>query len=714
MLEYEDFDLTIGPLRKEKGDYHVAVQSPEGEDSHFFELTLDSAEVDRTILNLAEQVRGPPTKSVAKAATGMSLRDIGDQLFRALFSGPVRDLFIASLTTISKQPNKGLRIRLHIDPEDPDLAPLAGLPWEFMYHKETHAFLNLSQRTSIVRYLHVPRPPRPLSYEPPLRILVVISSPIDHKPLELEREKAQIEAAWGNKETVQVEFLEEATPEALRRKLSVGQFHVLHFMGHGDFDEKTGRGTLIFEDQRGYSRMISGESLSVLLRNAPTIRLVCLNACQTARAAEGKGLDPFSGVATALVMAGIPAVVAMQFEITDQAALTFAETFYPLLAQGQPVDVAVAEARMAIYLAEPDNLEWGTPVLFMRTPDGVLFKPPTEKLGLPSWLAVAAGCLILIVIAAVTFYSTPLAPLIKSIFISASTPAPTTQTTTPTDTPTPTTQVIIPTNTPTPTTQPPTPTSAPTLSPDINPTDGAEMVYVPAGEFTTSDQRTVYLDAFWIYKTEVTNTQYRAFIEAGGYEKPEYWTKEGWATRKREGWTEPRYWGYLEFNAPDQPVVGVNWYEAVAYCRWLSEETGEPYRLPTEAKWEKAACWDETKKERRQYPWGNNFDVDDKKLLNFCDSKCPSDKRNEKYDDDYPKTAPVGHYEDGASYYGALDMAGNVWEWTSSSKESGEMFARGGSWLDDQGRVHCDSRIPLKPEWHNDNLGFRCVWSDSP
>ncbi len=371
MLEYEIFGLKIGPL-KEDG-YHVTVNSPQGQVGFTFKLLLAPKEVDRIILNLAEEVRGPPTRRAAEAA-GTSLRDIGEQLFNSLFSGPVLSLFSASLAT-ARQRDKGLRIRLHIDLEDPDLRPLAGLPWEFMYRRETRDFLNLSRQTPIVRYLDVPLPSDPLSYEPPLRILVVISNPIDRKQLDLAREKALIEAAWGKKENVQVEFLGEATPEALHRKLSVSQFHVLHYMGHGDFDERTGQGSLVFEDQRGYSRLIGGESLSVLLQDAPTLRLVCLNACQTARAAEGEGLDPFSGAATALVMAGIPAVVAMQFEITDRAALTFAETFYPLLAQGQPVDAAMAEARKAIYLAEPNTLEWGTPVLFMRTPDGMLFKP---------------------------------------------------------------------------------------------------------------------------------------------------------------------------------------------------------------------------------------------------------------------------------------------------------------------------------------------------
>jgi CHAT domain-containing protein len=97
------------------------------------------------------------------------------------------------------------------------------------------------------------------------------------------------------------------------------------------------------------------------LHDVPTLRLVFLNACETATVTREKGLDPFAGVASAMVMAGLPAVVAMQFPISDQAAITFAQRFYPLLARGHPVDAAVAGARRAIRLADPGTMEWATP-----------------------------------------------------------------------------------------------------------------------------------------------------------------------------------------------------------------------------------------------------------------------------------------------------------------------------------------------------------------
>ena len=145
------------------------------------------------------------------------------------------------------------------------------------------------------------------------------------------------------------------------------------------------------EDEGGQGAMVDGSTLGVLLRDLPTLRLVFLNACETARVTKEKGLDPFAGVAAAMVMAGIPAVVAMQFPISDKAAITFAQKFYPLLARGDPVDAAVAEGRRAIRLADARTMEWATPVLFMRAPQGVIFQvggakpeeePPTPA-GLP-------------------------------------------------------------------------------------------------------------------------------------------------------------------------------------------------------------------------------------------------------------------------------------------------------------------------------------------
>lgn len=178
-------------------------------------------------------------------------------------------------------------------------------------------------------------------------------------------------------------------------------------------------------------------------------------------------------------------------------------------------------------------------------------------------------------------------------------------------------------------------------------------------------QHNVTLEEFWIGKTEVTNAQYKTFVEAGGYEQPGFWTVAGWenlqqTVRSKSHWQKD-CWGDDNLNGPDQPVVCVNWFEAVAYANWLALESGLSLRLPTEAEWEKAARGIDG----RLWPWGN--EPPDGSRLNFCDATCERGWKDESVDDGHQFTAPVGSYPAGASPYGVLDMAGNVWEWTSTA-----------------------------------------------
>ncbi|MCB0088393.1 MAG: SUMF1/EgtB/PvdO family nonheme iron enzyme, partial [Caldilineaceae bacterium] len=172
-------------------------------------------------------------------------------------------------------------------------------------------------------------------------------------------------------------------------------------------------------------------------------------------------------------------------------------------------------------------------------------------------------------------------------------------------------------------------------------------------------QHTVTTGAYWIGLTEVTNAQYRPFIDAGGYEDEQWWTAAGWQWRSAENISEPRYWTDSTWNGDDQPVVGISWHEATAYAKWLSQDIGVTVRLPSEAEWERAARGDKG----LIFPWGKEWNG---ALANYCDANCTNAWKDESVNDGYQYTAPVGKYPDGASPYGALDMAGNVWEWTSS------------------------------------------------
>jgi formylglycine-generating enzyme required for sulfatase activity len=228
-----------------------------------------------------------------------------------------------------------------------------------------------------------------------------------------------------------------------------------------------------------------------------------------------------------------------------------------------------------------------------------------------------------------------------------------------------------------------------------------EMILIPAGEFLMGSdpsvdkdamdleqpQHTLYLPDYYMARTPVTNAQYAAFVEATGDERPRHW----------EGGKPP---GGKE----DHPVVNVSWNDAVAYCNWLAEVTGKPYRLPSEAEWEKGARGSDG----RIYPWGNQWDAE----------RCNSKEGGEG------DTTPVGAYPEGASPYGLLDMAGNVWEWTRSVykdypydpadgredlEASGDRVLRGGAFDRDARRVRCAARLREFPHprfWGN---GFRVV-----
>ena len=284
------------------------------------------------------------------------------------------------------------------------------------------------------------------------------------------------------------------------------------------------------------------------------------------------------------------------------------------------------------------------------------------------------------------------------------------------------------------------------------------MVLVPAGSFRMGssqedeerlkEQETtiwedekpahaVELSAFEIGVYPVTNVEFCVFYEDKGYEQQEMWSADGWRWRtgqwesnlsiysedfqkQMREWLDrrpverrdrPFYWDDPEWNAPNLPVVGVSWFEAQAYCNWLSQKTGKSFRLPGEAQWEKAARG----VEGRLWPWGDAWDA----------SKCNNDEAEDKIG----RTSPVGIYPNGASPYGALDMAGNVWEWCQdwyaedeyqrradspvsdpTGHEAGtRRVVRGGSWYHDRSYARCASRHWSGPDNFYDDLGFRLV-----
>ena len=264
--------------------------------------------------------------------------------------------------------------------------------------------------------------------------------------------------------------------------------------------------------------------------------------------------------------------------------------------------------------------------------------------------------------------------------------------------------------------------------------------FVPAGDFlmgsTDKDQnakpdekpqRKVYVDAFWIDRTEVTSGMFEKFVNETGYETDAEKRGYGLAVDAQGQWLEieSAYWQYPQGKfgrqaAPNYPVVHVSWHDAQAYCEWVGG------RLPTEAEWEKAARGTEG----QIFPWGEHGLEDF--LLNFADRNLNVEYRNKQINDGYRLISPVGRYPTGASPYGALDMAGNVWEWVSdwysptyyrdpsstvnpAGPSSGDLrVLRGGSWNNKVEDVRTVNRGKYDPSGSTDYDGFRCVRPDNP
>jgi hypothetical protein len=360
--DYLDFDLHI---EREGQQYRASVvHSPAGQASHTFSHPFSDLELENFVLRMGATGRGQ--RRIDSPEMQLA-RQFGSRLYEAVFRGDVRASFVSSQHEAQRQ-GRGLRLKLCLEAPE-----LINVPWEYLYDNALGRFLSLFEGTPVVRYAEMRGRVAPLSVKPPLSVLVMISSPQDYPDLDVEREQANVQAALG--ELVEAGLLtitrmEQATLPALADHLLRGQYHVFHYIGHAGFDQRRQDGVLVLEDGTGRGRLASGERLAVLLGNHPAMRLALLNACEGARTSSD---DPFAGTATTLVRTGgVPAVIAMQFPITDEAAVTFARGFYTALSVGRPVDAAVTQARLAVF-AQGSDVAWGTPVLYLRASDGRIF-----------------------------------------------------------------------------------------------------------------------------------------------------------------------------------------------------------------------------------------------------------------------------------------------------------------------------------------------------
>ncbi|HLX06507.1 MAG TPA: CHAT domain-containing protein [Thermoanaerobaculia bacterium] len=375
-------DFAVGIESAAGGGYRVRAFSPDAEAESITRLEFDP---DRLHAALRSRMSSALPKSRARdlagsagsmggvggvgsvgsagaATAGLDLTEVGRGLFAALFTDEVGELYSAAWSA-ALAANQGLRIRLHLRPRNPELAWLTRLPWELLYDERAGGFPCLNPLNPMVRHLDLPRPVERAAFQLPLRVLVVAANPAGLSALDLQGEQEAMAAS----RQVRVEVLAGPGPEDLRRELLRGRYQVVHFMGHGLSDAD--QGSLVFATPGGQPRLVTGSALSQLIQGAPAPGLTVLNACQSAVVPRGSGADPLAGVAGALVRGGQAAVVGMQLPIPDRAALTFSKHLYARLAAGDLLEAAVAEARLALYLADARASDWVAPVLFLRGSD---------------------------------------------------------------------------------------------------------------------------------------------------------------------------------------------------------------------------------------------------------------------------------------------------------------------------------------------------------
>lgn len=570
---YQNFDLLI-ERNGERYRAHVT-GSPSGEANTFFDL--------------------PDT-------TTDNYQMIGEQLFHSIFSQDVGKCLALSWQK-TQLAGTGLRLRLRIDNEASELATL---PWELLYSPDWQRFLVLSHKTPLVRYILQTRDDPPLLVKGPLRILVVMSAPKDFANLQGNRESKLLSNALSEfvaQGSVSIEQLHSATLEAVQDRLRKGDVHILHFIGHGYFDEANDEGGLYLEDESGHSCPVGATDLATVLCDA-TLRLVFLNACE---GAVGGQTNFFAGVAQKLVQQQIPAVIAMQYRITDSAALRLSHTFYKALADGYPVDAALTEARKAVFTTgeHPELAEWATAILFSRSPDNQLFARietnalatsqgqqttlVTEQTANREDVTNIAGNVNVgrdfvgrdqIVQGNVTKGDKIAGDkIVNNYYVTLAEH----------DT---------------------KPISPPTISKNVRQSFEPETLLIPAGSFWMgSDEGPEYerprhqltLAAYLIGKYPVTTAEYAAFTQ----DQPENRPRGG-------GW---------RFTTPpadqlDQPVTAIRWSDAVAYCTWLRAQSGQPYCLASEAEWEKALQMGIINSEIRE--WTTTIWGDEASAPTFC------------------------------------------------------------------------------------------------
>jgi serine/threonine protein kinase/formylglycine-generating enzyme required for sulfatase activity len=814
---------------KEQQGYSAQIRLPHSTQAEYsmpFQMPFDLTSLRQRRRQIADCVKQARIRRLSANQELQLAYGFGTELFRSLFQDHMLHLFRSSRARLPK--GERLRLRLQVPPE------LELVPWELLRDPKEQQFLALMPDLTLQRAAQKLTPVQPLQLTGPLQVVVVLASPysVDYPRIQLDRELRRIESALRTPiEQGQIELTVirgPGTSDQLRARLR-SPVHVLHVLCHGDLDDTRGS-VLVFEDVDGGVELMNGGKLYTLIRRQMP-HLVMLNACLGALPDDQ---DPLSSVGMRLLDGGVPAVIAMQFELAEDTAVELARAFYAELAAGMSVDNALAEARLYLASSDPNRLDWSIPVLLMCSDNSKLFVPlpaPQRSASTPKFastpvvkhdpqrelqqlwnMALVAhvtrdwerALKLFQQVAAIqpnyedvqkklaeTHYQLSLPPpyrqalaqrddgnwqgalealkelershpqfqdhegvrawaerhqrrdhrfqtarlamlshewsvavtALQEILADFPDDAEAAQLLTQAYAewqahPSQTRLLQREANRSSFSTRSPSKSSASpqqtvqamieqgqyALALDILATmlthrqsrqHAAQLASTlietravplslrmraaeiatqvadfrpgvcelepawcsfPAGTYQIGSQR-VTLDSFQISRYPITVRQFQRFWQdEQGYQSKQWWTSEGWAWKQETGINRPYRWGRTEVMVGHLPIIGVSWYEAMAFCNWLTYNRPSQgllqrrpiVRLPTEAEWEVAAMWDAQQDQMRPWKprpgeyWENNLHLQ------------------------LDQPTPVGMFPEGMSPSGALDMAGNVWEWCSS------------------------------------------------
>jgi CHAT domain-containing protein len=375
-IEYEELEIEVGRCLCGKGEVRI-LGSRFNRPRERFRPSYDIEELNRRLEELDKLLLEGP--EVVRQRRQLA-ESIGQDLFSALLPDKVRQTFrmsLASLRTLrAAERNVGLRLRLSFGEASRYLPDVVGLPWELLCSPDTREFLTRAPETPLVRFLDLERPVEAVTVTPPIRVLAVLASPRELREIDREQHEKILRGAC-QPGRLELKLLEPPTLATLLDRLhhhraSGKPIHVVHFLGHGAFDD-SGEGFLNFEQPDRSADRVLGRDLAQILGGFQEVRLAVLSTCVGARMMRRQGQHPFTGSASALVAGGLPAVVGMQFPVSEAAAAAFTHSFYGHLADGRTLEEAVTEGRLRILATNASNFEWASPVLFLRSRDGKVF-----------------------------------------------------------------------------------------------------------------------------------------------------------------------------------------------------------------------------------------------------------------------------------------------------------------------------------------------------